>query len=138
MRLAAGATRRAVLAALTSTAMLPLQAPADSAIPTYSLKGVPGLSAITGAGAPRPSELGVLGKGAKGDKTGRLQFCEKKGCISSFSLTEDDSYVPPWTYDDTFQTSAASSFDSRRAALNVGPVAWPRQRPDSNKGLLYR
>ena len=119
----ASATRRAVLAALTSTALLPLQAPADSAIPTYSLKGVPGLSSITGADAPRPSELGVLGKGQKGDKTGRLQFCEKKGCISSFSPPDQDSYVPPWTYDADFQTGAISPKDARRAALKAAALA---------------
>ena len=119
----ASATRRAVLAALTSTALLPLQAPADSAIPTYSLKGVPGLSSITGADAPRPSELGVLGKGQKGDKTGRLQFCEKKGCISSFSPPDQDSYVPPWTYDADFQTGAISPNDARRAALKAAALA---------------
>ena len=70
------------------------------------------------APAPRPvSELGVLGRGADGVKTGRLNFCDRKGCISSFSPPEDDNYVPPWTYAKDYSSQATSSFSAAREAL---------------------
>ena len=61
---------------VAAVAFAPLRAPALEA-PTYSLKGIPGLSALTGADAPRPMEVGVLGRGMEGGKTGRLN------CIAS-------------------------------------------------------
>lgn len=75
-------SRRALLGCALATAPS-LRTPAAE-VPTYSLKGLPGLSSVLGSDAPRP-ELGVIGKGKDGVKTGRLNFCEKKGCISSFS-----------------------------------------------------
>ena len=39
-------------------------------VPTYSLKGIPGISAITGSDAPPPSDLGVIGRGTDGSKPG--------------------------------------------------------------------
>lgn len=121
MRLERRALVRNLLAA--STALTPLSSIADSAsIPTYSLKGIPGLSSLTGADAPRPAELGVIGLGTNKDKTGRLNQCGKKGCVSSFELVEE-LYVPPWTYDSEMATAAESSFDSRKAALKAAAIA---------------
>lgn len=59
--------------------------------PTYTLSGIPGISAITGADKPRPISLGTIAQGQK------LGFCDKKGCVSSFT-ENDDFYIPPWTY----------------------------------------
>lgn len=90
-----------------------LRTPADAA--TFSLKGIPGIGALTGADRP-PPELGVIGKGQKGDKPGRLNNCvAKSGCISSFS-NEDKSYIPPWTYipDDVIEKSSFSGAKKRR------------------------
>lgn len=104
------------LALAAAASLAPLASRAD--VPTYSLKGIPGLGALTGADAPRPvSELGVLGRGADGVKTGRLNFCDRKGCISSFSPPEDDNYVPPWTYAKDYSSQATSSFSAAREAL---------------------
>jgi len=100
----------------------PLRGLADTAVPTFSLKGVPGISGLLGADAPRPSELGVLGKGMDGTASGRLQFCDKKGCISTFSLPDEDSFIPPWTYVPE-ETAAVSSFDARKAQLRAEALA---------------
>ncbi|KAL3914488.1 MAG: hypothetical protein SGPRY_007608 [Prymnesium sp.] len=107
-------SRRALLGCALATAPS-LRTPAAE-VPTYSLKGLPGLSSVLGSDAPRP-ELGVIGKGKDGVKTGRLNFCEKKGCISSFSPPDEDSYIPPWTYRPGYNTGAVSSFEARKAQL---------------------
>ena len=135
LALAASATmrldhaRRAVVRNLLSAAALTvapsLPASAD-APPTYSLKGLAG--ALTGADAPRPADqLGVIGRGQNRDKSGRLNSCpaDKKGCISTFSQFDEESYVPPWTYQPGFSTQATSPNDARRAALRaeVGAAA---------------
>ena len=121
--------RRAVVRNLLSAAALTvapsLPASAD-APPTYSLKGLAG--ALTGADAPRPADqLGVIGRGQNRDKSGRLNSCpaDKKGCISTFSQFDEESYVPPWTYQSDFSTQATSPNDARRAALRaeVGAAA---------------
>lgn len=107
--------RRAVLlsTALSTTLVLrPGRSPAAPSVPTFSLKGVPGVSTLLDTDAPRPSgELGVIGRGKDNAKSGRLNFCEKKGCISSFSVPGDDSYIPPWTYEPD-SIGAVSSFTS--------------------------
>ena len=126
--LSRGAFTRIVLGA--AIGLPPLRTPATPAAPTFSLKGIPGINAITGADEPRPdSELGVIGKGKDGVKSGRLQFCERKGCISSFSNPEDASYVPPWTYspDDVMAQSSYSSARARLLATEEGGVARPKK-----------
>jgi len=113
--------RRALLstaAACCSLIACPAPAPAD-APPTYSLKGVPGLSALTGADRPPPADLGVIGRGSNGQKAGRLGFCEKKGCVSTYADPESDAFVPAWTYDSSFSMQAKSSFDSRKEQLKA-------------------
>mgnify|MGYP001247638408 CR=1 FL=1 len=87
------------------------------AVPTYSLKGL--TDSITGKDAPRPSDqLGVIGRGTNLDLTGRLNSCgDKKGCISSFAQYDEESYVPPWTYQSGYSNKAISANDARRAAL---------------------
>lgn len=116
-----GFSRRSVLLALLAPlALVPLPAPAldGPAVGTYSLKGIPGVSALTGADKPRPvSDLGVLGRGTDRDKTGRLNNCDRRGCISSFSFPEDDSYVPPLTYASDYSLAPTSSFEVRKRAL---------------------
>lgn len=49
---------------------------------------------------PRPEyRLGVVGLGKNKDKSGRLNECTEKGCISSFdSPLMPDSYIPAWAY----------------------------------------
>ena len=112
--------RAALLAACSSLVGIgPRPAPAADAPPTYSLKGVPGLSLFTGADAPPPADLGVIGRGASGAKAGRLGFCEKKGCISSFSQTDDESYVPPLAYTPEFSIQASSSYGSLKEQLRA-------------------
>lgn len=95
---------------------------AETAVPTFTLKGIPGISALTGSEAPRPAGLGVIGKGKDGIKSGRLQFCEQKGCITSFGSPEDENYVPPWTYSPE-EMATTSPNDARRAALRAQMVA---------------
>jgi len=95
--------RRAALAAallaIPSTMLsTPRTAVADASVPTFSLKGVPGLSGVLENDLPRPGELGIIGRGKDKTKSGRLNFCDKKNCITSFASPEDSSYVPPWTY----------------------------------------
>jgi hypothetical protein len=87
--------RAALLGAAAIATSGARNAHADTAVPTFTLKGIPGITAITGSDAPRPGDLGVIARGADGSKSGRLQFCEKKGCITSFGLPEDEGYVPP-------------------------------------------
>jgi len=118
---------------------------ADTAVPTFSLKGVPGLSSnvdgfgdagtvtegskggfslqgvLGGGPSTPPTDLGVIGRGTNKDKTGRLNKCEngKKGCISTFDDPDVESYVPPWTYQPGFSTQAISPNDARREALRA-------------------
>lgn len=130
------------LSAAPPLAVLP--AVADAAAPTYSLKGLAG--SIMGADAPRPSDqLGVIGRGTNKDKTGRLNACEtgKKGCISTFSQYDEDSYVPPWTYQPGYSLQATSSFDARRQQLREAagvessdtPTAAPKSRTTAEAEL---
>merc|ERR1719484_416324 len=76
------ATRRGALALAALVPAWPALAaapPGFEAPPTYSLKGLTaGLSALTGSDAPPPSDLGVIGRGMDGSKSGRLGFCDKK------------------------------------------------------------
>lgn len=110
--------RAALLGAAAFAAGGSRNARADTAVPTFTLKGIPGIAAITGSDAPRPGELGVIAKGADGSKSGRLQFCDKKGCITSFGLPEDEGYIPPWTYaPEELRTTSVN--DARRAALRA-------------------
>ena len=112
--------RAALIAACSSLVTLgPLRTPAADAPPTYSLKGVPGLSLLPGSNAPPPADLGVIGRGATGAKAGRLGFCEKKGCISSFSQTDDESYVPPLAYTPEFSIQASTSYGSLKEKLKA-------------------
>ena len=110
--------RRTVLGGAAAFISVPLGSRADTSVPTFTLKGIPGLTALTGADAPRPGDLGVIGKGADGSKSGRLQFCDKKGCITSFGSPDDDGYVPPWTYAPE-EMRVTSANDARRAALRA-------------------
>lgn len=114
--------RRGLLCAAV-VALPPLRTPAAGgpAVPTFSLKGVPGVSSLLGADVPRPTDqLGILGRGKDGVKSGRLNFCEKKGCVSTFSLPDDKlgSYIPPWTYS-AEEVGAISSFSSSKARSNA-------------------
>jgi len=79
------------------------------------------LSSIVSSEAPPPVDLGVIGRGANKDRTGRLNACDngKKGCISSFDDPTIESYVPPWTYQPGYSTQAISANDARRAALRA-------------------
>ena len=136
-------SRRAALvsgASLAAAVFAPPRARAD--VPTYSLKGVPGLTTnvkgfgesevvtseksgfslgglLGGGDAPPPADLGVIGRGQNRDKTGRLNKCEggKKGCISTFDEPDAESYIPPWTYQPGYSTQAISANDARRQAL---------------------
>ncbi len=83
MRLDLSVTSRRALLAAAGLALTPLRAPAADAPPTYSLKGLAG--AISGSDRPRPMDLGVIGRGMDGTKTGLLNPCGYKGCISSFA-----------------------------------------------------
>jgi hypothetical protein len=135
MRIPTTAVTRRALALGACALLSPLEllpAIAD-APPTYSLKGIPGLSAVTGSERPRP-ELGVIGKGANGDKSGILQFCDRKGCISSFTPPDEEGYVPPWTYDPQYSTRAVSAFDSRREALRAAARAEQAERQQQDDG----
>ena len=139
--------RRAVFvsgAALLATRM-PRLAHADTAVPTFSLKGVPGLTGMLGADAPPPVDLGVIGRGTNKDKTGRLNKCEnaKKGCISTFDEPDAESYIPPWTYQPGYSTQAISANDARREALRAqagleanGGVA-PPPKPTKTREEAY-
>ena len=119
------ASRRLFLA--TSTAALfstspSLPALADTAAPTFSLKGIPGLtssSEFTTDRSALSSDIGVIGRGQNLDKSGRLNKCDpaKKGCISTFNDPADESYIPPWTYQPGYSTQAVSANDARRQAL---------------------
>jgi len=114
------ASRRAVLTAFAAAATN-LPAHADTAAPTFSLKGIPGLtssSEFTSDKSSLVSNLGVIGRGQNLDKTGRLNKCEpKKGCISTFDEPDVESYIPPWTYQPGYSTQSVSANDARRAAL---------------------
>lgn len=109
-------------------------------MPTFSLKGVPGLTSVLGADAPPPVDLGVIGRGTNKDKSGRLNKCEgKKGCISTFEEPDVESYIPPWTYQPGYSTQAISANDARREALRAqagieanGGVA-PPPKPKKSK-----
>jgi hypothetical protein len=135
-------SRRAALvggASLAFSAFAPA-AHADTAVPTFSLKGVPGLTSVLGADAPPPVDLGVIGRGTNKDKSGRLNKCEgKKGCISTFEEPDVESYIPPWTYQPGYSTQAISANDARREALRAqagieanGGVA-PPPKPKKSK-----
>jgi hypothetical protein len=105
--------RRAVLAGTAALFSRPDRAPAaeSAAIPTFSFKGLPGVSNLVGADKPRPTEeLGVIGRGKNNDQSGRLNYCDKKGCISTYSSPYDDSFIPPWSYDAEDQTGEFSGF----------------------------
>jgi len=68
---------------------------------TLSLKGVSGLSSLTGADKPRPFDLGIIGRGIAKDKPGRFNSCEVEGCVSTFerdSIRQYPSYEWPWVY----------------------------------------
>ena len=141
------ATRRALLAggAAIASTVLPRSAVADTAVPTFSLKGVPGLTSVLGADAPPPVDLGVIGRGTNKDKTGRLNKCEngKKGCISTFDDPDSESYVPPWTFQPGYSTQAISPNDARREALRAqagleanGGVA-PAPKPQKSREQAY-
>lgn len=116
--------RAALAAAAASTAAVSntkpyaaLAADNTGGVPTFSLKSLP--AALAGADKPAPGDqLGVLGRGANNQKSGRLQFCptDKDGCISTFSLPDESSYVPPWTYEPN-ALEATSSFEARKRAL---------------------
>jgi uncharacterized protein (DUF1499 family) len=118
-------SRRLFLA--TSTAALFSAAPsrpalADTAAPTFSLKGIPGLTSSSEFTSDRSSlnyDIGVIGRGQNLDKTGRLNKCDpnKKGCISTFNDPADEGYIPPWTYQPGYSTQAVSANDARRQAL---------------------
>jgi len=79
------------------------------------------LGSIVGSEAPPPVDLGVIGRGANKDRTGRLNGCDngKKGCISTFDDPTIESYIPPWTYQPGYSTQALSANDARRAALRA-------------------
>lgn len=114
MRLPVELGRRQALTRFMGAAALwltPMGAPAADEIPTFSLKGLK--DAVTGADAPRPeAQLGVIGRGKDGTKSGLLNFCDKKGCVSTFAQSDTDNYIPPWTYQPGYSTSAASSYVS--------------------------
>jgi len=91
--------------------LAPMSTPAAEAPPTFTLKGIPGLSALNEA--PRPNaELGVIGRGKDNTRSGLLNFCDKKGCVSTFAQSDSDNYIPPWTYQPGYTTGASSSFSS--------------------------
>lgn len=73
------ASRRLIVTFAAAAVLKPLRTPAESntAVPTFSLKGVPGLSNVLGADAPPPVDLGVIGRGTNKDKTGRLNQCTR-------------------------------------------------------------
>ena len=113
-------SRRAIVAAAFAAAATNRPAYADTAAPTFSLKGIPGLTSSEFS-ADRSSvvnNLGVIGRGTNNDKTGRLNRCEQKtGCISTFDEPDVDSFIPPWTYQPGYSTQSISANDARRAAL---------------------
>lgn len=134
------ASRRAAIisgASLAAAVFAPPSARAE--VPTYSLKGVPGLSTnqkgfgnvegdgdakggllsgLSGGDAAPSADLGVFGRGMNKDKSGRLNKCEnKKGCISTFEEPDSESFIPPWTYQPGYSTQAISANDARRQAL---------------------
>jgi len=161
-------SRRAALIGGASLAAVfaPARVRADTAVPTFSLKGVPGLSTndktfggleeekkggfslssvLSGGEAPPPADLGVFGRGTNNDKTGRLNKCDngKKGCISTFDDPDAESYIPPWTYQPGYSTQAISANDARREALRAqagleanGGVA-PPPKPVKGKAEAY-
>lgn len=95
-----------------------------AAAPTFSLKGIPGLTSSSDFSSDRSSvtnDLGVIGRGTNKDKSGRLNTCTenggKKGCISTFDEPSAESYIPPWTYQPGYSTQAISANDARRQAL---------------------
>jgi len=90
----------------------PMIAPALE-VPTFSLKGAPGLGGL-GGGEEKPltSQLGVIGRGKDKTRSGILNACDKKGCVSSFAQGDAENYLPPWTYQPGYSTQSASSFDS--------------------------
>jgi len=138
-------TRRSALVSggsLAAAFFSPARAQAESAVPTFSLKGVPGLSSnvkgfggveeegsesggkfsisglVGGGDAQLPADLGVFGRGMNKDKSGRLNKCDaKKGCVSTFEDPDADAYIPPWTYQPGYSTQAISPNDARRQAL---------------------
>jgi len=115
-------SRRAALASgasLAAAVLAPGHARADSAVPTYSLKGIPGLSGLVGAGAePMAMDMGVFGRGVNKDKSGQLNKCDgKAGCISTFEDPESNFYVPPWTYQPGYSTQAISASEAMRQKL---------------------
>jgi hypothetical protein len=79
---------------------LALLAPAKSLADDgpFSLKGIPGISSLTGADAPRPESLGVIGRGVNKEKSGRLNQCDKKSCISTDYDEAQGANVPAWIY----------------------------------------
>ena len=124
--------RRAAAAAFAALFAAPNRTPADTAIPAFSLKGIPGL---TPAEKPRPvSELGVIGRGQDNDKSGRLNFCDRKGCISTFSSPYDDSFVPPWTYDTGYECASACDAAHFNSLGPAPRTQWRAARPPVQVG----
>lgn len=132
MRLPTSLSRRAALEALASAALLTSppafaddlsfaasQPTGDLSFkpPTFSLKGVPGVGSLLPGEAEQPVDLGVIGRGQNKDKTGRLNRCDKKGCISTFDEPDLESYIPPWTYQPGYSTQAISANDAMRQKL---------------------
>ena len=115
-RQAAVQTLALVLTTTLTRALSPARA-ADPP-PTFTLKGLADILISTQEqNQLRPADqLGVIGKGANNQKSGRLQFCQTNACISSFSNPEEPTYVPPWTYAPQ-QMQASSSFDARKRQL---------------------
>ena len=88
----------------------PMIAPALE-VPTFSLKGAPGLGGAFEA-QPLTTQLGVIGRGKDKTRSGILNACDKKGCVSSYAQGDAENYLPPWTYQPGYSTQSVSSFDS--------------------------
>jgi len=83
-------------------------------VPTFSLKGAPGLGGVFDEKIEKPltAQLGVIGRGKDKTKSGLLNPCDKKGCMTSFAQGDAENYIPPMTYQPGYSTSSASSYDS--------------------------
>lgn len=113
MRLPPQPARREMVVRFMGAAALvlsPMRAP-SAEIPTFSLKGAPGLGGVFEE-KPNVQQLGVIGRGKDNTRSGILNFCDKKGCVSTFAQSDTENYIPPWTYQPGYSTGAASSFSS--------------------------